>query len=62
MPSAFETWPTATIFVRGVEQLLELVEDQLAARRSIGDDAQRRALLLAEHLPGDDVRVVLDAR
>ena len=58
MPSAFDTCVTATIRVRSFEQPLVLVEPQLAG---IGhrDDAQPCALLLAEHLPRHDVRVML---
>ena len=43
------------------QQPLELVEAQLAAFVD-RHDAQRRARLLAEQLPGHDVRVVLHPR
>src|SRR5207248_3269973 len=41
-----------------VQERVELVEEKLA-RVVHRDDSQARALLLAEHLPGDEVRVVL---
>ena len=61
VPSAFETCVTETMRVRRVEQLLVLVEHDLAAvvdRR----DAQLGALLGRELLPGHDVGVVLEVR
>ena len=42
------------------EHALEHVEVDVA-RLVEGDDREARALLLAEHLPGHDVRVVLEA-
>ena len=44
VPSAFETWVNETRRVRGVEQLLVLLEDDLAAVVDRGD-AQHGALL-----------------
>src|SRR6202021_1079500 len=44
-----------------VEQLGVLVEDQVAAVVD-GNNAQKRAGFLAQHLPGDDVGVVFQAR
>ena len=40
------------------EQLLEFIQQQFAAIVD-GSDAQFRALLIAQHLPGNDVGVVL---
>ena len=60
VPSAFETCATATIRGARVEQLLVLFQQQLAAVVH-GDHAQPRAFFLAQHLPGDDVGVVLHA-
>ena len=58
VPSALETCVTATSFVRGPSRRCELVQHQLAA---IVDrhDLQHGARLLAQHLPRDDVGVVL---
>ena len=60
VPSAFETWDTETIRVRGESSRSKASQVDLA-RVVDGRDPQRRALLLAEHLPGHDVRVVLEA-
>ena len=58
VPSEFETWTTATILVRSVRRLVEQIHPQLAR---VGDrnHLELRALLLADELPRDDVRVVL---
>ncbi len=59
VPSALETWVNETRRVRRTEQLLVLLENDLAAivhRR----DAQPRAGLGAELLPGHDVGVMLE--
>ncbi len=61
VPSAFETCEIETRRRARPEQALVLLEDDLAAlvdRR----DAQLGALLRAELLPGDDVRVVFEPR
>ena len=58
VPSALETWVTATSFVRGAEQPLEFLEQELAGvvdRRDLEHDAEA----VAQHLPGHDVGVVL---
>ena len=59
VPSALETWVNETSLVRGLEQLLVLVEQDLAA---VVDrhDAQHRALFGSELLPGNDVGVMLE--
>jgi hypothetical protein len=61
VPSAFDTWVTATILVRGPNQPGKFVEHQLAAIVD-GRDLQVRAFFFAENLPRDDVRVVLHGR
>ena len=58
VPSAFETCATATIFVRGPEQLCKFIEQQLALVVD-GSDAQPGAFFFAQNLPGHDVGVVL---
>jgi hypothetical protein len=59
VPSAFDTCGNATELVRGSEQPLVLLR---GSRRRVVDrrDAQPRALLGAQHLPRNDVRVVLE--
>ena len=58
VPSEFDTWTTATIFVRSVRRPSTQIHPQLAF---VGDrnHLELRALLLADELPRDDVRVVL---
>ena len=58
VPSAFETCVTATSFVRGPSSFANSSSIKLAAIVD-GSDAQLRALFVAQHLPGHDVRVVL---
>ena len=62
VPSAFETWREGHHAGARVEQFFVFVQQQLAPIVH-GNDAQKRAVLLfAEHLPGDDVGVVLQRR
>ena len=61
VPSTFDMWVIATILVRGVEQLLELVEEEIAVvvdRRPF----DHRALALAQEMPRHDVGMVLHDR
>jgi hypothetical protein len=61
VPSAFDTCVIATRPCREAEQPSVLVHDQIATVVD-GHHLESRALLLAEHLPGHDVGVVLDRR
>ena len=62
VPSTFETWVNATMpHVAARELRVELLQRELAALVDL-QVAQLRAALAAEHLPGDDVRVVLHLR
>ena len=57
----FDMCVIATILVRGVKQLLELVDEEIALlvhRRPF----DHRALALAQEMPGHDVGVVLHDR
>ena len=58
VPSAFETWVTATIFVRGPSSFSNSSSSS-SPRSSMGATRSVRALFFAEHLPGHDVGVVL---
>ena len=61
VPSTFDMCVIATILVRGVEQLLELVDEEIAVvvdRRPF----DHRALALAQEMPRHDVGVVLHDR
>ena len=61
VPSMFDMWVIATILVRGADQLLEFVDEEMALvvdRRPF----DHRALALAQKMPGHDVGVVLHDR
>lgn len=58
VPSVLETWPTATMRVRGESRFPVGLHIQRLAR-SQRDYLEDRARAFAEHLPGDDVGVVL---
>ena len=59
VPSALDTWAKANMRVRGAHQRLDRLRMHFAARVDRRHD-ELRAGLLAEHLPGHDVGVVLE--
>ena len=61
VPIAFEMCGKATTFVFGTDERREMVDVDAAIARDAGD-AQRRAFLDGELLPGDEVGVVLEPR
>ena len=59
VPRALDTWAKANRRVRGAHQSLDCLGVHLAARIH-GRHHELRAGLLAQHLPGHDVRVMLE--
>ena len=58
VPSTFETWATATTRVRGDRSRSKASRSRIAVADH-RDRAQHRAPVAADHLPRDQVRVVL---
>ena len=61
VPRAFERWAIETIRVRGVRSRSSAATSTLPSS-SMRRHGEPGALLLAQHLPGHDVRVVLETR